>query len=171
LTFLNADLDVPGAVGLLHRYNSSRLWRAFDAILGLNFAQRAVLPKEESAPDDIRELAEARIVARATKNWAEADRLRKVLAEMGWDAADSPAGQTLKKRSWCSRRIGLRRKKAKMSEATKEFLWTRVMPVAGIGLILLTLFVLVSAFIWSRREDAIRQNYYMGKWRRRRWDE
>ena len=58
-----------------------------------------------------------------------------------------------------------------MSEATKEFVWTKILPIAGIVFVVLTIVVLVFAFIWSRNEDAIRYNYYLGKWRRRRWDD
>lgn len=38
-----------------------------------------------------------RTEARATKNWPEADRIRKRLAEIGWEVRDTPQGPKLKK--------------------------------------------------------------------------
>ena len=47
----------------------------------------------------MRRLAAEREMARQAKNWAESDRIRGRLAEMGWDVRDTPAGPKLKKRA------------------------------------------------------------------------
>jgi cysteinyl-tRNA synthetase len=47
---------------------------------------------EDSAAIDA--LVAERVAARKAKNWAEADRLRQVLAEMGVEVMDGPAGST-----------------------------------------------------------------------------
>ena len=95
---LNDDLNVPKAVGLLHTYASPRLWREFDAVLGLDLANRAVLPREEEAPAEILALLEERQAARKARDFARSDALRDQLAALGWEVADSAQGPTVKKR-------------------------------------------------------------------------
>jgi cysteinyl-tRNA synthetase len=99
LTALNDDLNVPRAVGLLHTYASPRLWKEFDAVLGLDFAHRAVLQAEEEAPAEIWQLVEARLAARKGRDFARSDALRDEIAALGWEVADTPQGPTLKRRS------------------------------------------------------------------------
>ena len=98
LNALNDDLNVPKAVGLLHTYASPRLWRAFDAVLGLDIENRAVLPEEEEAPAEIWKLVEARLEARKARDFARSDALRDEIAALGWEVADSPQGPTLKRK-------------------------------------------------------------------------
>ena len=98
VAFLNDDLNMPRMVATLQTYNSPRLWREFDSILGLKLAERGIPTREEAAPAAILKLAEARIAARTAKNWAESDRLRNEIAVQGWEIADTPQGQTLKPR-------------------------------------------------------------------------
>jgi cysteinyl-tRNA synthetase len=69
------------------------LLKKFDSVLG-------VLEKDEdeSGPDaEVEALLEERSKARAEKNWAESDRIRDLLAEMGWEVRDSADGQKLKR--------------------------------------------------------------------------
>jgi cysteinyl-tRNA synthetase len=40
-------------------------------------------------------LADRRAAARREKDWAEADRLRDELSEMGWEVRDGPQGPEL----------------------------------------------------------------------------
>jgi hypothetical protein len=47
------------------------------------------------APRDVRELAERRAEARASKDFARADALRETIAEAGWTVADEPGGWSL----------------------------------------------------------------------------
>jgi cysteinyl-tRNA synthetase len=58
----------------------------FDRVFGLGLATWE--PKLEAAPEGVKALAEARAAARAAKNWAEADRLRKELQAAGWEVED-----------------------------------------------------------------------------------
>jgi cysteinyl-tRNA synthetase len=60
-------------------------------ILGLE----RLLEAEEGAPPEAHELAERRTAARAAKDWAEADRLRDELRQMGWEVRDGPQGPEL----------------------------------------------------------------------------
>ena len=63
-----------------------------DRVLGL-FAKAEDKPSEEAL-----RLADEREKARKAKNWAESDRLRKALAEAGWEVRDTPEGPKLKKK-------------------------------------------------------------------------
>jgi hypothetical protein len=47
------------------------------------------------APRDVRELAERRADARASKDFARADALREAIAEAGWTVVDEPGGWSL----------------------------------------------------------------------------
>ena len=67
------------------------LWKELDAVLGL------LIPREEAIPAEAVELLEARVLARAEKNWAESDRIRDALAELGWTVKDTPEGPKLRK--------------------------------------------------------------------------
>jgi hypothetical protein len=53
-------------------------------------------PLDDDRPsDEVRVLAEKRLVARAEKNWAESDKLRGEIAALGWAVQDSKEGYTL----------------------------------------------------------------------------
>jgi len=55
-------------------------------------------PLEEDGPsDEIVALAERRLSERANKNWAESDKLRDQIAELGWTVQDSKDGYKLVK--------------------------------------------------------------------------
>ncbi len=81
--------DLPGPV---KRATLAR----FDQVFGLGL--EAWRPKEEAVPDDIEALARERLAARKAKNWAEADRLRALLRDQGWDMEDRADGYALKRR-------------------------------------------------------------------------
>jgi cysteinyl-tRNA synthetase len=52
--------------------------------------------EDAAAPAELVALAEARIAARAAKDWAESDRLRDAIAAAGWvvrDVAEAPGYQ------------------------------------------------------------------------------
>jgi len=70
------------------------LFDKMDTVLGVIRFGRA--PKEEGVPAEIQALVEARAVARATKQWAESDRLRDELAAKGWEVRDGKEGQKVK---------------------------------------------------------------------------
>jgi cyanophycinase-like exopeptidase len=54
-------------------------------------------PEEEAAPEEVHALVEQRQKARDEKNWAESDRLRDEIAELGWIVQDTPEGPMLVK--------------------------------------------------------------------------
>jgi cysteinyl-tRNA synthetase len=54
-----------------------------------------LLAAEEGAPEEAKRLAAQREEARASKDWAEADRLRDELRAMGWEVRDGPDGPEL----------------------------------------------------------------------------
>ena len=67
----------------------------FDRVLGVvSFGRRAV---GEALPPDVKKLLDARLAARAAKQWAESDRLRDLLAALGWEVRDGKDGQKVKK--------------------------------------------------------------------------
>lgn len=80
--------DLPGGV---KRATLAR----FDDVLGLGLAQWK--PVQESVPDVVRALADARLAARTAKNWAESDRLRSELKAAGWEVEDRAGSYTLKR--------------------------------------------------------------------------
>jgi cysteinyl-tRNA synthetase len=68
-----------------------QLWEELDSVLGI------LIPQEEEVAAEVTDLLEARAVARAEKNWAESDRIRDALAELGWTVKDTPEGPRLRK--------------------------------------------------------------------------
>ncbi|MBA4389272.1 MAG: cysteine--tRNA ligase [Verrucomicrobia bacterium] len=64
----------------------------FDSVLG--FLKKA----DDQADADVMKVVADREEARRAKNWAEADRLRKRLADLGWEVKDQPGGPKLRKR-------------------------------------------------------------------------
>jgi cysteinyl-tRNA synthetase len=74
-------LDAPSGLGEL---------REMLGVLGLE----SLLEAEEAPPEAVA-LADRRDAARREKDWAEADRLRDELREMGWEVRDGPQGPEL----------------------------------------------------------------------------
>ena len=68
----------------------------FDEVFGLELA--GWVPKQETVPEAVTALAEARIKARRAKDWGEADRLRAELKTAGWEMEDRAEGYALKRR-------------------------------------------------------------------------
>jgi cysteinyl-tRNA synthetase len=101
---LNDDLNVPRALAVAWEVLRGDLPPAvkratllkFDDVLGLGLAQW--VPREEIIPAAIQALADARLNARRTKQWAEADRLRAELAAAGWEMEDQAESYRLRKR-------------------------------------------------------------------------
>ncbi len=105
---MNDDLNIAGAIGVMNSWMNqadaptradAALLRTFDDTLG-------VLALEAPAPDagdvdeaEIDRLLEARAEARADKNWAEADRIRDLFADMGIEIVDTPEGATWKRKA------------------------------------------------------------------------
>jgi cysteinyl-tRNA synthetase len=102
---LDQDLNLPRALAQAWSVARGDLPEAvrrasfdrFDMVLGLGLGTRR--PVGAVAPEAIRALAEARIAARAARDWARADALRDELAEQGWHVVDEATGQSLRPRA------------------------------------------------------------------------
>ncbi len=99
---LNDDLNMPQALAVAKELLKSDLPKEkklaailrFDEVFGLNLSK----PEEkEDIPQEIRELAELRRLARKNKNWEESDALRKKIESFGYEVRDVPAGYELKR--------------------------------------------------------------------------
>lgn len=78
------------------------LFEFIDRLLGLQFIDRAKKLRDSeniAAPTEIIALADARIAAKANKNWAQADELRTQIDAAGWTVLDSKDGYKLVKKS------------------------------------------------------------------------
>ena len=78
------------------------LFEFVDRLLGLQFIDRAnrlVALEQESAPADIIALADARVVAKANKDWATADALRQQIDASGWTILDGKDGYKIVKKA------------------------------------------------------------------------
>jgi cysteinyl-tRNA synthetase len=108
---MDDDLNTAGALDQLFRAvraaNTALDAEDDDTAVGLAAAVREIcravgldLREEDSAgpPQDVLILAEQRAVARAAKDFAEADRLRAALSERGWLVEDSAQGPLLRRK-------------------------------------------------------------------------
>jgi cysteinyl-tRNA synthetase len=84
---LDDDFNTPEALALLHGWRDHELLRRGLELFGLGS-----LAESEDAPPDVVKLAEARQAARASGDFAEADRLRDEIADLGWEVRDTPGG-------------------------------------------------------------------------------
>ena len=73
------------------------LFEDWDRVLQLDIT-RAPTEDQEQPPAEALELARRRDVARAAKDWAEADALRGQIEALGWAAEDGPDGTRLRSR-------------------------------------------------------------------------
>ena len=103
LAAVNDDLNMPKVLAMAQELLKSDLTNKdklatildFDKVLGLNLNQ-AGEPEETSAEVTI--LARARVKARESKNWTEADRLRREIEKLGYSAEDAKDGQRISKK-------------------------------------------------------------------------
>jgi cysteinyl-tRNA synthetase len=87
---LEDDFNTPAALAVLHDW--ARRGALDELRRGLAVFGLEGLAEGHAAPGDVVALAEARMRARAAKDFAEADRLRDELAALGWDVRDVGAG-------------------------------------------------------------------------------
>lgn len=103
---LNDDLNLPQALAVaweLARYEKGgnrgyELAMAMDRVLGLDLH---LVPENENdfeIDDAVKEMIHLREEARKNRNWAEADRIRDELNEMGIELIDTPEGTKWQKR-------------------------------------------------------------------------
>ena len=98
---INDDLNTPLALGIIWgmvRENAKsvdiyNLAVEFDKALGLGLDEVIEVNEVEVViPQNILDLCEQRLVARQTKNWAESDRLRDKINELGYNIKDTKEG-------------------------------------------------------------------------------
>ena len=97
------DLDTPRALQVLRRLEKAldvpdgakfETFAWADRLLGLHLVRLVgQAPPVAALPDGAQELLDARVAARATKDFAASDRLREELAALGVAVQDTPAGQ------------------------------------------------------------------------------
>ena len=96
LRAINDDLNIPQALALVwdslkaHKLTLQTVIR-FDKVLGLNLHD----PETEKIPEQVQNLLSKREQARAAQDWVESDRLRGVIAELGYRVEDTASGQQL----------------------------------------------------------------------------
>ncbi len=103
LKLINNDLDMPKAVALLWDLTKEKeisgksklnLILDFDKVFGLNLKKI----KEEKVPKEILDLVKKREKARKEKDFAESDKLRKLINEKGYALEDTEKGPLIKKK-------------------------------------------------------------------------
>jgi cysteinyl-tRNA synthetase len=100
LAAIYADLDTPRALQRLRVIEKNvaispaekaGIFRFADQILGLDLSR---VPEKRELTEQQSQLLKEREIARATKDFAESDRLRRVLEESGLEIQDGPQGQS-----------------------------------------------------------------------------
>jgi len=81
---LEDDFNTPEALAVMHEWRDHELLRRGLDLFGLDS-----LAEEESAPDELHELARQRSEVRSGGNYDEADRLRLEIEAAGWDVRDT----------------------------------------------------------------------------------
>jgi cysteinyl-tRNA synthetase len=84
------DFNTPAALAVMHGWRDWELLRRALDVFGL-----ASLAEAAEAPADVVELAERRRVARAARDFDEADKLRREIEAAGWEARDVADGYQL----------------------------------------------------------------------------
>jgi cysteinyl-tRNA synthetase len=103
LEAINDDLNMPVAMSVVRDVvkNSKKskdlqnLLLKFDEVLGLDL--KNYKEEENVLPEEIENLVKQRIIARQEKNWAESDRLRDELINLGYSVKDTKDGIEVKK--------------------------------------------------------------------------
>jgi cysteinyl-tRNA synthetase len=90
---LEDDFNTPAALAVMHEWRDHELLRRALGLFGLES-----LAEPDQAPPEIVELAERRQVARAGRDFDEADRLRGEIEAAGWESRDEQDGYRLVRR-------------------------------------------------------------------------
>jgi len=90
---LEDDFNTPNALAILHEW--ARAGALHELRRGLEVFGLGSLAATQQAPDDVVAQAEARLAARARRDFAEADRLRDEIADAGWEVRDVGVGYEL----------------------------------------------------------------------------
>lgn len=111
ITNMDDDLNISGALGIVFNFirdvnrkiddgvvGSAGATHALDLLDQLNQVTGIFAPSiEESAPQTVLDLVEARQQARRAKNFSEADAIRDRLLQEGWVIEDTPDGARVKR--------------------------------------------------------------------------
>ena len=103
LEAINDDLNMPIAMSVvwdvIKNPKKSKAFRdlllKFDEVLGLDL--KNYQKQDDKLPDEVLDLVSKRDEARASKNWAESDRIRDLLVEKGYQVQDTKEGTVVKK--------------------------------------------------------------------------
>jgi len=87
---LEDDFNTPSALAILHDW--ARTGALDELRRGLDVFGLASLGEMSAAPADVVALAEARVTARARRDFAAADHLRNEITALGWDVRDADGG-------------------------------------------------------------------------------
>ena len=90
---LEDDFNTPAALAIMHDW--ARTGALDELRRGLDVFGLASLGEMSTAPADVVALADARVTARARRDFAEADRLRGAITALGWDVRDADGGYEL----------------------------------------------------------------------------
>src|SRR6476619_5303467 len=89
---LDDDFATPRALAVLFRAPPEARDTVAEVLGVLGLGSLAI---SEQVPAEVEELAVARDAARAERNFAESDRLREAIAELGWEVRDTAEGHDL----------------------------------------------------------------------------
>ena len=87
---LDDDFNTPDALALFHDWRSRG--RTESLRWGLELFGLGALTEQAAVPDDLLQLAQRRMAARAERDFTEADRLRDEIEAAGWEVRDVPEG-------------------------------------------------------------------------------
>lgn len=106
---MDDDLDTPKALGIVYDWIrktnidlSSGTISEYGKAAGREFLRRfntvfGLIAERESIPQEVKDLAFAREAARNRRDWAEADKIRGKLHDLGWIVQDTPTGPKCRK--------------------------------------------------------------------------
>jgi len=101
---INDDVNIPMALGVLWKLvreplssDIYALVMEMDAVFGLSLAnvEEYIARQGEGVPSEVVELAELRLIAKQSKDWAQADQLRGEITSLGYNVLDRKDGYEL----------------------------------------------------------------------------
>ena len=103
LEAINNNLNTPKALAVIQKLLKSKLSDSsklatildFDKVLGLKIKESLAPAK---IPEKVKKLAHRRELARQSRNWQQADKLRKQIRKLGFEIKDTDKKYTLKKK-------------------------------------------------------------------------
>ncbi len=96
------DLDTPATLALIWEALKNKTITLkellnFDTVLGLQIQEHLGAPEVQPLSNEVQILVDERNAARANKNWAKSDELRKQLEAMGYEVKDTKDGTQITK--------------------------------------------------------------------------